>query len=100
MGNTCIPVVDSCGYMAQPIQYCKVKKKKFSKNENLENQLTTWNLQSRVPTLCYLYIMFCTSILSVKFITNICVYVYNVYTWISEESVVKYVLAHPWTAQV
>ena len=28
MGNTCIPVVDSCWYMAKPIQYCKVKKKK------------------------------------------------------------------------
>ena len=26
MGNMCIPVVDSCCYMAKPIQYCKVKK--------------------------------------------------------------------------
>ena len=26
MGNTCIPVADSCRYMAKPIQYCKVKK--------------------------------------------------------------------------
>ena len=26
MGNTCIPVADSCWYMAKPIQYCKVKK--------------------------------------------------------------------------
>jgi len=25
MGNTCIPVADSCWYMAKPIQYCKVK---------------------------------------------------------------------------
>ena len=24
--NSCIPVVDSCQYMAQPIQYCKAKK--------------------------------------------------------------------------
>ena len=24
MGNTCIPVVDSCQCMAKPIQYCKV----------------------------------------------------------------------------
>ena len=24
MGNTCIPVVDSCRCMAKPIQYCKV----------------------------------------------------------------------------
>ena len=27
-GNTCLPEVDSCCYMAKPIQYCKVKKKK------------------------------------------------------------------------
>ena len=33
MGNTCIPVVDSCWYMAKPIQYCKVKKKKLKKKE-------------------------------------------------------------------
>ena len=26
MGNTCIPVADSCWYMAKPIQHCKVKK--------------------------------------------------------------------------
>ena len=26
MRNTCIPVADSCWYMAKPIQYCKVKK--------------------------------------------------------------------------
>jgi len=29
MGNTCIPVVDSFRYLAKPIQYCKVKKKKI-----------------------------------------------------------------------
>ena len=28
MGNTCMPVEDSFRYMAEPIQYCKVKKKK------------------------------------------------------------------------
>ena len=28
MGNTGIPVADSFRYMAKPIQYCKVKKKK------------------------------------------------------------------------
>ena len=27
-GNTCMPVVDSFRYMAEPIQYCKVKKNK------------------------------------------------------------------------
>ena len=25
IGNSCIPVGDSCQYMAKPIQYCKVK---------------------------------------------------------------------------
>ena len=25
IGNTCTPMVDSCWYMAKPIQYCKVK---------------------------------------------------------------------------
>ena len=25
IGNSCIPVVDSCQCMAKPIQYCKVK---------------------------------------------------------------------------
>ena len=33
MGNTCIPVVDSCWYMAKPIQYCKVKKNKIKNNK-------------------------------------------------------------------
>ena len=28
IGNSCIPVVDSCQCMAKSIQYCKVKKKK------------------------------------------------------------------------
>ena len=28
MGNTCMPVADSFQYMAEPIQYSKVKKKK------------------------------------------------------------------------
>ena len=27
MGNTCTPVADSCCCVAEPIQYCKVKKK-------------------------------------------------------------------------
>ena len=30
MGNTCIPVADSCQCMAKPIQYCRVKKKKVN----------------------------------------------------------------------
>ena len=28
MGNTCMPVADSFRYMAEPIHYCEVKKKK------------------------------------------------------------------------
>ena len=36
MGNTCIPVADSCWYMAKPIQYCKVKQiLKIEKKINL-----------------------------------------------------------------
>ena len=31
--NTCIPVADSCWYMAKPIQYCKVKKIKIKKGK-------------------------------------------------------------------
>ena len=30
--NSCTPVVDSCQYMAKPIQYCKVKKINLKKN--------------------------------------------------------------------
>ena len=35
MGNTYIPVADSCWYMAKPIQYCKVKKLKKLKKKNV-----------------------------------------------------------------
>ena len=35
MGNTCIPVADSFRYLAKPIQYCKVKKKKFCISESV-----------------------------------------------------------------
>ena len=45
MGNTCIPVVDSCQCMAKPIQYCKVisfqlklKKKKLKEREGEERR--------------------------------------------------------------
>ena len=36
MGNTCTPVADAFRYMAEPIQYCKVlkKKRKQRKKEN------------------------------------------------------------------
>ena len=36
MGNTCIPVADSCWYVAKPIQYCKVKK--FLKKAKKKNK--------------------------------------------------------------
>ena len=33
MGNTCTPVADAFRYMAEPIQYCKVLKKKKENKE-------------------------------------------------------------------
>ena len=45
MGNTCIPVADSCWYMAKPIQYCKVKKIKLKKktlNWKKKKRLWCW----------------------------------------------------------
>ena len=33
IGNSCIPVMDSCQCMAKPIQYCKVKEKLKKKKE-------------------------------------------------------------------
>ena len=41
-GNTCTPVADSCCYMAKPIQYCKVKKKK-RKEKKYIRELTDFN---------------------------------------------------------
>ena len=35
MGNTCIPMEDSCPCMAKPIQYCKVFKKRTKKKQFL-----------------------------------------------------------------
>ena len=37
MGKTCIPVADSFRYMAKPIQYCKVKRKKKLEQCNINN---------------------------------------------------------------
>ena len=85
--------------MAKPIQYCKVKKKvqqKLKPGESIDYMEFT--IKSSYIVLFVHYVLHIH--LSVKFITNICVYVYNVYTWISKEPVVKYLLAHPWTAQV
>ena len=38
MGNMCIPVADSCWYMAKPIQYCKVKKENSKKTTNKQKK--------------------------------------------------------------
>ena len=35
MGNKCTPVVDSCWYMAKPIQYCKERKKTNKNNKSI-----------------------------------------------------------------
>ena len=40
MRNTCIPVEDSFWYMAKPIQYCKVKKKKMKTSSFPKSLLT------------------------------------------------------------
>ena len=39
VGNSCTPVVDSCQCMAKPIQYCKVKKKKKSRDITLPTKV-------------------------------------------------------------
>ena len=46
MGNTCIPVVNSCWYMAKLIQYCKVKKKKKSYGFS-SGQVWMWELDHK-----------------------------------------------------
>ena len=38
MENTCIPVADSCLYMAKPIQYCKFKKEKKKENNCMSSR--------------------------------------------------------------
>ena len=37
MGNTCMPVADSCWCVEEPIQYCKVKKKKIQHSKNKDH---------------------------------------------------------------
>ena len=50
--KTCIPVMDSCWYMAKPIQYCKVKKKKKrkKKKEKMVCPLLSW--LAPPPNIC------------------------------------------------
>ena len=59
MGNTCTPVADSCWCVAEPIQYCKVKKKKKERKEIHKSrnsiiiamyiQSFQWSNQQQVP---------------------------------------------------
>ena len=66
MGNTCIPVADSCWYMSKRIQYCKVKKynKKRKKKESMIDAIkhstqlwVTWsNRLPSFPKQCQLLI--------------------------------------------
>ena len=58
MRNTCTPVVDSCQYMAKPLQYCKVislqKKNKFifkktNKNWRGRNSFQTHSMRPTSP---------------------------------------------------
>ena len=53
MGNTCIPVADSCLYMAKPIQYCKVKKKKTVRKKKKNKTLPLYHILNSFQTLQY-----------------------------------------------
>ena len=48
IGNSCIPVMDSCQCMAKPIQYCKVKEKLKKK----KNSVQFSSVAQSCPTLC------------------------------------------------
>ena len=59
MGNTCVPVADSCQCMAKPVQYCKVKeseKKKKKKNTGVDCHFLLQRMkvksESEVAQLC------------------------------------------------
>jgi len=43
MENTCIPVADSCGCMAKPIQYCKVIYLQLNKFILKKKRLRSWH---------------------------------------------------------
>ena len=47
----CIPVVDSCLYMAKPIQYCKVKNLKKRKVLSLTVS-QSWGKKPKVVSIC------------------------------------------------
>ena len=50
MGNTCIPVVDLCWYMAKPVQYYKVLKKKVKIKTLFKKKNTLWFILKKVQT--------------------------------------------------
>ena len=54
-GNSRTPMVDSCQCMAKPIQYCKVKIKKFKKTIKNKNILFHYGLSQEAghSSLCY-----------------------------------------------
>ena len=60
MGNTCTPMVDACWFMAKPIQYCKVKKrKKKSYNQprqHIEKQRHYFAIRS--PSMVFPVVMY------------------------------------------
>ena len=59
MANTCIPVADSCWYMAKPIQYCKVKKflKKITHTKKAIWKFSN-NLELRLFEVCRKHTIF------------------------------------------
>ena len=52
MGNTCMPVADSFRYMAEPIQYCKFKKKKKITTLNINVLLYLQFNKNRFLCIC------------------------------------------------
>ena len=51
LGNTCTPVVDSCQYMAKPIQYFKVKKNIRKKKEEYSYNRLYMAMRKKKPQL-------------------------------------------------
>ena len=64
MGNMCIPMTDSCSYMAKPIQYCKVKKKNKIKNKVSISQVPKIRIGNGRPLFSLPYFPYGLSILT------------------------------------
>ena len=79
MGNMCTPVADACWCMANPIQYCKVKKKK-SRRKEMSKKTTkviyktkTWGLTNNYSQLfshVIMKILCLKSLLKFSYITD------------------------------